>query len=81
MSMPSEIIVALCSLAGTLFGSLFGVLQASRLTAHRIEQLEKKMDKHNGLVERMALCEREDKAQWKKIDDHESRLRSVEDAV
>lgn len=77
--MPSEVIVALCSLAGTLFGSLFGVLQSGRLTLHRIEQLEKKMDRHNNLIERMALAEQNDKAQWKKIDDHEGRLRAVED--
>lgn len=66
--MPSEIIVALCSLAGTLFGSLFGVLQSNRLTVHRIEQLEKKMDRHNNLVERMAICERDLKSVWRNID-------------
>lgn len=66
--MPSEIVIALCSLAGTLFGSLFGVLQASKLTAHRIVELEKKMDKHNNLIERMAVCERDLKSVWKNID-------------
>ena len=50
--MPSEIIVALLSLAGTLLGSIAGIMASNRLTLYRIEQLEKKVDKHNNLIER-----------------------------
>lgn len=50
--MDTEIIVAIIASAGGLLGSLFGVMAASRLTNYRIEQLEKKVDKHNNLVER-----------------------------
>ena len=50
--MSETIIVGLLSLAGTVIGSLAGILTASKLTNFRIEQLEKKVDKHNSLVER-----------------------------
>ena len=40
--MPAEILVALLSLAGTLGGSLLGVIASSSLTRYRIEQLEKR---------------------------------------
>ena len=50
--MPSEIIVGLLSLAGTLIGSIAGIIASSRLTLYRIDQLEKKVDKHNNLIER-----------------------------
>ncbi len=50
--MNTEIIVAVIAAAGGLLGSLFGVMASSRLTNYRIEQLEKKVDKHNNLVER-----------------------------
>lgn len=50
--MNTEIIVAIIAAAGGLLGSLIGVIAASRLTTYRIEQLEKKVDKHNSLVER-----------------------------
>ena len=50
--MGSDIIVALLSFAGTALGSLFGIVAASKLTNFRLAQLEKKVDKHNGLVER-----------------------------
>lgn len=50
--MPSEIIVALLSMAGTAIGSICGVMAANKLTNYRIEQLEKKVDKHNTVIER-----------------------------
>jgi len=45
------------SLMGTLAGTFGGILVANRLTNYRIEQLEKKVDKHNSVVERIAVVE------------------------
>lgn len=53
--MTSAIIVALISLVGTLAGSLGGIMVSSKLTNYRIEQLEKKVDKHNNFAERIPL--------------------------
>lgn len=53
--MTSAIIVALISLVGTLSGSLGGIMVSSKLTNYRIEQLEKKVDKHNNFAERIPL--------------------------
>lgn len=50
--MQSEIIVALLGFAGTLFGSLFGVLAAQKLVQYRLQKLEEKVEAHNNLVER-----------------------------
>lgn len=50
--MNDAIIVAVLSLVGTLGGSLLGILAANKLTNYRIEQLEKKVQAHNNLVER-----------------------------
>ena len=58
--MPSEIMVALMSLLGTCVGSLGGILTASRLSNYRIEQLEKKEEKHNNVIERVYELERRD---------------------
>lgn len=55
---PTEIIVALLAMAGTALGSLSGVLVANRLTNYRIEQLEKKVDKHNSFAERIPTMEK-----------------------
>ena len=50
--MTDTIIVAVLSLVGTLAGSILGILAANKLTNYRIEQLEKKVQAHNNLVER-----------------------------
>ena len=48
----TEIIVALVCLAGSAVGSLAGVLASAKLTNYRIEQLEKRVEVHNNLIER-----------------------------
>lgn len=50
--MPNEIIIALIGLGGSALGSLIGIVANSKLTNYRIDQLEKKVDKHNNLIER-----------------------------
>ena len=50
--MSDTIIVGLLSLGGTLIGTLSGIIATNKLTLYRIEQLEKKVDKHNNLVAR-----------------------------
>lgn len=52
-----EIIVAVVSSLGTLLGVILTVKKNTDLTLYRIEQLEKKQDKHNGLIERMYKVE------------------------
>lgn len=56
--MTDTIIVALLSLLGTLIGSVGGILTANRLTNYRIEQLEKKVEKHNQVIERVYNLEK-----------------------
>ncbi len=51
--MDSEIIVGLISIAGAAIGTFGGILVSNRLTVYRVSQLEKKMDKHNCMLERV----------------------------
>ena len=60
VNMSETIIVALLSLFGTLTGSLFGILTANKLTNYRIEQLEKKVEKHTNVIERVFVLEKHD---------------------
>lgn len=50
--MSDTVIVALISGAFTLVGTILGVVASARMTNYRIEQLEKKVEKHNNVVER-----------------------------
>lgn len=55
--MSETIIVAIIGFAGTLAGSLLGILAAQKLTQYRLQQLEEKVNKHNNLIERMTKLE------------------------
>lgn len=50
--MESSIIVAIVSGVCTLLGSGLGVVASSKLTNFRLQQLEKKVEKHNSVIER-----------------------------
>ena len=55
--MDSNIVVALIGLAGSALGAFAGIMVNSRLTSYRIEQLEKKVDKHNQVIDRVYKLE------------------------
>ena len=57
--MPAEVITAALSLMGTLVGTLGGIALSSNLTNYRIEQMEKKVEKHNNLITRTYKLEQE----------------------
>ncbi len=69
--MSTEILIALLALAGTLIGSFGGILVANKLVNYRLEQLEKKVEKHNNLVERIAMAENDIKIINHRLDDLE----------
>ena len=50
--MQTEILIALIGLTGSAVGAFAGILTAAKLTNYRIGQLEKKVDKHNTVIER-----------------------------
>lgn len=50
--MEVEIVVALIGLVGSGIGAFIGVIASTKLTEYRLSQLEKKIEKHNSLIER-----------------------------
>ena len=76
--MTSEVLTAIFSLAGTLVGSLGGILAAGRLTAYRLQQLEDKVNKHNNLIERVYAIEQHDAIIDVKIERLESEVKNNE---
>ena len=68
--MTDTVIVAIISLLGTLLGSFGG----TQLVKYRIEQLEKKVEKHNSIVERTYILEEKVKVANHRISDLEERV-------
>jgi len=55
--MSTEVLVAILSLAGTAIGTFAGIIASAKLTNYRLQQLEKKVDKHNHFAERLPVLE------------------------
>lgn len=53
MNISNDVILAITSIIGTFAGSFSGL----KLTSYRIEQLERKVEKHNNFAERIPLLE------------------------
>ena len=76
--MSETIIVGAISLIGTLIGTLGGILTSNHLTLYRIEQLEKKVEKHNNLVERVFRLEDNDQLFEEKLNTQGARITKLE---
>lgn len=76
--MSTEVVVALIGFAGSALGSAIGILASTKLTTYRIEQLERKVEKHNNLVERVYHLEDDEKLVDEKIKVINHRLEDLE---
>ena len=66
-AVSDAVIVALIGLAGSGLGSVLGILVSSKLTQYRLEQLEKKVQTHNNLIERTYKLEERTELQEEKV--------------
>lgn len=71
--MTEAVVVAAMSLLGTLLGSLAGVVTSSKLVNFRLEQLERKVQAHNNLIERTFQLEAAQALQAQRLDRLEQR--------
>lgn len=69
--MSLEVWIAAFSFLGTTVGTVGGILTSAKLTNYRIQQLEKKVDKHNNFAERIPVIEQQIKVANHRIDDLE----------
>lgn len=63
------VIVAVISLMGTLAGSYFANSKTTALLSYRMEQLEKKVEKHNQVIERTYKIEKDLNTAFIRIDE------------
>ena len=77
--MSETVVVSMISLIGTLLGTFGGIMTSNRLTGYRIEQLEKKVEKHNNVVERVFRLEDNDRLLDEKISVANHRIADLEE--
>ena len=67
--MTETIIVALIGFGGAVIGSALGVIASATLTNYRLEQLEKKVNLHNSVIERVYNLERNHAVLEQRVED------------
>ena len=77
--MSEGLTVALITLGGSGLGSLCGIVISNKLTTYRIEQLEKKVDKHNTVIERTYKIEEKQAVQDEQIKVANHRIDDLEE--
>lgn len=67
--MDSGVLTAILSCAGTAIGALGGIFASARLTNYKIEQLTKRVEAHNNLIERTYELE-----SWRQVCDEKIKV-------
>lgn len=75
--MAEGIVIALITGAMAIISNIVVAWAQNSKTVYRIEQLEKKVEAHNNLVERIVIEEQNTKAQWRRIDELTEKVDSI----
>jgi len=67
--MPTEVMIALIGLGGSAIGSLIGIFANSKLIDYRLGAIERKLDEHNKLIDRMYAIEKRVEVLEVKVED------------
>lgn len=76
--METELIVSIISVLGSALGTFTGIMVNSKLVDYRIAQLEKKVDKHNRVIDRVYKLEQRDAVVDEEIKVANHRIRDLE---
>ena len=79
--MSDTVLAALIGLMGSGVGAFGGILVSGKLTQYRLEQLEKKVQAHNSLIERTYRLEERAQLQEEKIRVANHRISDLEEEV
>lgn len=69
-----SLISGLCVAIPSVIATISSNKKNNDLMIYRIDKLEEKVNKHNNVVERMAIAERDQKTIWRNIDEIKHKL-------
>ena len=79
--MNPEVAIALISAGSSLLVAGGSIIMNNRLLGFKVDELRKDVEKHNNLVERVAILERDNKTAFNKIDENRDDIREVRQII
>lgn len=79
--MTEGIIIALVTGGLAAISNLLVANASNSKTLYRLAELEKKVEKHNQVVERFLILERDEETQWKRIDELRGDMEDIKKEV
>lgn len=76
--MKPEIIVAIITSLSTLLAAAVSIIVNNRIIGYKVDELTKKVEKHNNLIERMAIVERDLKTAFNRVDEIKADLKDLQ---
>lgn len=67
--MQTQIAVAFITSGASLLVAIVSIIMNNRILGYKVDELKKQVEKHNNLIERTAVVERDLKTAFSKIDD------------
>lgn len=67
--MQPQIAVAFITSGASLLVAIISIIMNNRILGYKVDELKKQVEKHNNLIERTAVVERDLKTAFSRIDD------------
>ena len=77
----ATVVVGLLSFLGTMSGAIYANRKTQALVSYRLEQLEKKVDTHNHVIDRTYKLEEQNAIQEEQIKVVNHRIADIEDEL
>lgn len=75
--MSQELTIALISSGSSMIVAGISILLNNRVLGYKVDELRKDVEKHNQLIERVAVLERDNKTAFNKIDENRDDIKEV----
>ena len=77
MVMNPEVAIAIISSGTSITVAVASIVANNRILGFKVDELRKDVEKHNQLVERVAVLERDNKTAFNKIDENREDIKEI----
>lgn len=79
--MSAEITVAIITSASSLIVAVISIITNNRILGYKVDELKKQVEKHNQVVEKVALLQQDNATQWKRLDELQKDVEKLKEEV